>query len=114
MTQNKKRKITASLNEEQFADFEMLMAEDKQDNISFYFAYLINQEVKRRAELKEKRSPGRPPKKEDEDVYYPAPYEGGAPYKLVDLKAYYDFRKQPLPDPLPRPLTKEELAKWDL
>jgi len=38
----------------------------------------------------------------------------GEPYSKEALQAYYDFRHQPMPDPLPQPLSKEELRKWDL
>jgi len=61
-----------------------------------------------------KRPVGRPKKIDEiEDTnQYPAPYKGGAPYSAQDLELYYDFRNVPMP-PLPKPLTAEEISKFD-
>lgn len=108
------KKIHITLNDLQLEALDKLMAEDLETNRSAYLGRFIAQEVARREESAKKRPVGRPKKEEEEEVFYPAPYKGGAPYSRDALQAYYDFRKQPMPDPMPQPLTKEELKKWDL
>lgn len=112
---NTRRKVTASLNPEQFAELEALMKEDGQTNYTFYLVYLIKQEGKRREAEKGKRAPGRPKKEDTEEVFYPSPDPNGgrAPYSKEDWEAYFTFRKEEVP-PLPAPLTKEELKKWEV
>lgn len=56
-------RITISLNEEQLALLNKLMADDHQTNRSTYFVYLLAQEEKNRT----KRPAGRPKKEEDVD-----------------------------------------------
>ena len=111
-----RRRVTLSLNPDQFRELEILMEEDGQTNFTFYIVFLILQEKKRRMEgIKTAKNPvGRPKTTvEAEDLnFYPAPYKGGAPYKRVDLEAYYDFRKEVMP-PLPKPLTAEEIKKYE-
>jgi|TARA_R100001530_G_scaffold100538_1_gene69888 hypothetical protein len=112
---NKKISVNLDL-ATQWRELEILMEEDGQKNISAYIVYLIYQEKKRRAGLLQdpKRPVGRPKKVEEiEDSHkYPAPYKGGAPYSAKELKLYYEFRNEPIP-PLPKPLTAEEIAKFD-
>ena len=111
------KRIIISLNEKQEVALDKLMADDMEMNRSGYIGRLITQESLRRTEGKEKRSVGRPKKEEVPEVYYPSPdlqYGNRNPYTLENLRGYYSIRKQPLPDPLPEPLSKEELLKWDL
>ena len=117
MTETKRRKVTASLNPDQFADLEALMKEDGQTNLTFFVVYLINQEKKRRSEVITKKPVGRPKKEDEVIVYYPSPdlkFGNRNPYTKEAYQAYCIAHKQPMPDPMPEPLTKEELAKWDL
>lgn len=113
---SERRKVVASLNPDQYRVLRGLMEEDHQDNYTFYIAYLAIQERKRRDEDKGKRKPGRPVVGSTEEiVYYPSPDKHVSfPYTLDELRGYYEMRKEPLPDPLPAPLTKEELKKYDL
>lgn len=106
--------LRISLKPEQNDLLEKLMADVHQTNKSAFIVYLLANEEKARENVIVKRAVGRPKKEEEETIYYPAPYEGGAPYDKPAFEAYYAFRKQPLPDPMPKPLTKEELQKWDL
>lgn len=109
-----RRKVVASLNPEQFAVLDGLMKEDKQDNFTFYIAYLAMQERKRRDEESKKRGVGRPKAGKEEILYYPSPDKNVSyPYTEDELRGYYDMRKEPMP-PLPAPLSKEELKKYDL
>lgn len=112
---NKKISVNLDL-ETQWRELEILMEQDGQKNITSYIVYLIYQEKKRRAGLlPEPRRPVGRPKKIDEiedTNQYPAPYKGGAPYSAQDLELYYDFRNVPMP-PLPKPLTAEEISKFD-
>ena len=110
------KRITATLDDNQFIELQKLMEQDGQKNFTFYFVYLIMQEKKRREDFVAniKRPVGRPKKIDEiEDTnQYPAPYKGGAPYSAQDLELYYDFRNVPMP-PLPKPLTAEEISKFD-
>lgn len=45
-----KRRITITLNENQYNNLMDLMDEDSQTNMTYYFIYLIQQEKKRRLE----------------------------------------------------------------
>ena len=99
-----KRKVTLSLDIEQFNDLQALMKEDGQTNFTFYAVYLINQEKKAR----NKPKAGRPKAVEEEVLYYPSPQKGNkTPYTKQDLEAYYAFRNVEMP-PLPEPLPKED------
>lgn len=109
-----RRKVTMSFTEDQFKDLEDLMKEDKQDNFTYYGVFLIQQEKKRRLAEQTKRSPGRPRKDEPEVFYYPCPYDPEVyPYTKEEIEGYYALRKQEVPADL-KPLSKEELKKWDL
>lgn len=109
-----RRKVVLSLNEEQFADLEALMKEDKQDNFTYYGVYLIQQEKKRREAERAKVGRGRPRKEEQEVVYYPCPFDDSVfPYTMAEIEGYYALRKEEVPANL-KPLTKEELKKFDL
>lgn len=107
------KKLIITLNDIKLKALNELMKADMETNKSAYVGRLITQEVIRRSEEAKKRGVGRPVKEKEEDLYYPAPYEGGAPYKKEDWLNYFAFRKEPAPE-LPEPLTKEELKKWDL
>ena len=107
-----RRKVILSLNPVQFADLEALMAEDGQDNFTFYGAYLINQEKKRREGERSKSKVGRPKSEPKEQLWYPCPdTHGTMPYTEDELRGYYEIRGEKMP-PLPIPYTKEELKKW--
>jgi len=109
-----RRKVVLSLNEAQFADLEALMKEDMQDNFTFYGVFLIQQEKKRRELEKSKVGRGRPKKDEPEILYYPCPYDANVyPYTREELEGYYQLRKEEVPADA-KPLTKEELKKFDL
>lgn len=111
-----KRRITITLDDNQFRELEILMEEDGQNNFTYYFVYLIMQEKKRRndPQVQAKRPVGRPPKaKVEEDTNrYPAPYKGGGAYTKDEWEAYFEFRKKEVP-PLPKPLTKSQLEKYN-
>ena len=86
-----------------------------QENMSQYFGMMIAELTKWREEGKTRRV-GRPKKEDQEVVYYPSPdtkHGNRYPYTKDELEAYYMFHKEPMP-PLPEPLTKEELLKWEL
>jgi hypothetical protein len=103
-----RRKVTASLNLEQYTDLETLMKEDGQTNLTFFIVFLINQEKKRRENTK--RPVGRPRKEdkedEEEELWYPSPDGGTTLYDKDELEAYYHYRNQPMP-PLPAPVKKK-------
>lgn len=114
---NKIKKISVNLDlDTQWRVLETLMDEDGQKNITAYIVYLIYQEKKRREGLLEapKRPVGRPKKvAEEEDTNrYPAPYEGGGAYTRQEWEAYFEFRNESVP-PLPKPLSAEELKKYE-
>jgi len=113
------KKISLNLDiDTQLRVLETLMAEDGQTNLSAYIVYLIYQEKKRREGKTDtfgtKRPVGRPRKVEVEvdKNLYPAPYKGGAPYTAETLEQYYEFQKKEQP-PLPKPLTNDEIAKYN-
>lgn len=107
-----RRKVTMSFTEDQFADLEALMREDKQDNFTYYGVFLIQQEKKRRDGERNKPKAGRP-KKEDEVIeFYPCPYNPESyPYTMSELTGYYQIRHEEVPKDI-KPLTKVELQKW--
>jgi len=110
-----KKRITITLDEVQQRELEILMEEDGQTIFNAYFVYLIMQEKKRRgAPLEGKRPVGRPKKEvpEEDTNLYPAPYKGGGAYTHDELEAWYAYRDKTMP-PLPKPLTKEELKKYN-
>jgi hypothetical protein len=85
-----------------------------QTNVSSYFGFLIAEVSKMREGAKSKRPVGRPKKEEEEELWYPAPYDANAPpYRMQDLEAYYGSRKEEVP-PQPAPFTKEELKRWEM
>ena len=109
-----RRKVTMSFTEEQFKDLEALMREDKQDNFTYYGVFLIQQERKRRDGERSKVGRGRPTKEKDETQYFPCPYDANVyPYTMSELEGYYALRKEEVPKDV-RPLTREELKKFDL
>lgn len=109
-----RRKVTMSFTEDQFKDLEALMREDKQDNFTYYGVFLIQQERKRRDAERSKVGRGRPTKEKEVIDYYPCPYDANVfPYTLAELEGYYQLRKEEVPKDV-RPLTKEELKKFDL
>lgn len=112
-----KKRITIVLDDNQERELEIIMEEDSQTNMTSYFIYLIMQEKKRRAgELTEAKRPVGRPKKvpEVEDTNkYPPPYKGGVPYSKEDWELYWHYRPKQETPPLPKPLTVEELKKWD-
>ena len=116
MISKDKRRITITLNTNQYRNLQMLMSEDEQTNLTYYFIFLIQQEKKRREEemVNRKKPVGRPKKEtEEEDTnLYPAPYSGGGAYTKNDWIAWYEFRGQDVP-PLPAPLNAEELKKYE-
>lgn len=122
MTRKKTKvaKYVVSLNEAQETALRKLMADDLQDNVNNYFGMMIAEVVKGR-ESRRRGAVGRPRKGEGESEedggetkWYPCPYDETAPpYTMDDLKAYYEFRKMPVPPQGP-PLTREQLKKWDM
>lgn len=109
---NERRRITITLNTNQYRNLQNLMTEDAQTNLTYYFIFLIQQEKKRRDEdlLNKKKPVGRPKKDEEEDLNkYPAPYKGGGVYTKADWISYFEFRGQ-TPEPLPKPLTAKQLS----
>lgn len=105
-----RRKVTLSLNPDQFAELEALMKEDGQTNFTFFAVYLISREKKFRENEKMKRA-GRP-KNESKDepiVWYKAPDGSRTPYSKDDLESYYAFRNMDMPD-----ITTFELYEGDL
>jgi hypothetical protein len=105
-----------SVNRVQYDALMQLMEEDMQDNVAQYFGLLIAEVTRNREALKAKKPSGRPSKKDDDGdkVYYNAPYDKNAPpYTMSELEAYYTFRKETVPEGL-KPLTKEQLSKWDM
>lgn len=109
-----RRKVTMSFTDDQFADLQALMREDKQDNFTFYGVFLIQQEKKRREVERSKVGRGRPKQEVTETLYYPCPYDENIyPYTMSELEGYYALRKEEVPKDL-KPLTKEELRKFDL
>ena len=108
-----KRKVILSLNDAQFADLKALMAEDNQDNFTFYGVYLIQQEKKRREAEQQKRPVGRPKKEEEKEEWYPNPENPNQyPYRMSELIGYHQFRGKKVPEEI-KPLTEKEiLAKW--
>lgn len=112
---SERRKISISFSESQFNDLVNIMEIDGQDNYTFYFAYLVNQEKKRKQNALEpkKRSVGRPKKQSEvvDDNKYPAPYSGGGIYTRDEWISYFEFRNEPVRQ-LPKPLTAEEIEKY--
>jgi hypothetical protein len=107
-------KFLVSINDAQAEALQTLMEEDMQENRSQYIGMLITEVYKNRRKVEEKRPVGRPKKEKEEVEWYLAPYDPEAPpYTMEDLQAYYSFRKQEVPKNL-KPLTKEELKKWEL
>jgi len=107
-----RRRITITLNTNQFRNLENLMNEDNQTNFTYYFIYLIQQEKRNRQENKTSKKPVGRPKKEEDNNFYPAPYAGGGLYTREELEGYYEFRGEAVP-PLPEPLTSEEKKKYN-
>jgi hypothetical protein len=108
MTTNR-RKVTASLSIDQHAELEKLMKEDGQTNLTFFIAYLINQEKKKREQERNRKPVGRPKKDEDdepeEDLWYPSPDGGTSLYTKDEWEAYYIYRNMQVPA-LPPPVKK--------
>ena len=105
---SKSKRLIITINDLQQEALAELMKADLETNMSAYVGRLIIQEKLKREQDKGKRSVGRPKKEDEEELYYPAPYEGGGVYTKNDWEGYYNFRNKPVA-PLPPPLTKEEL-----
>lgn len=106
---NMSKRIIITLNKLQLEALNKLMDMDMETNVSAYMGRFITQETLRR----DSKKPVGRPKKEDEKLeYYPCPYNPESyPYTMSELTAYYDIRKEKVPEDV-RPLTKEELKKW--
>lgn len=109
-----KRRVTILLDDNQFRELQILMEHSGMTSYTQYLIGLIYKEKHGELGGGAKRPVGRPKKIDDQEdkTLYPAPYIGGGAYTRGDWEGYYEFRGLEVP-PLPKPLTKEELKKYN-
>lgn len=115
----KTKRLMLNLDENKQNALTYIMNEDMETNMTGYIGRLIVKEYKNK---KSKRSVGRPKNEaitnngekndDNKNLKYPAPYDGGMPYTEPELESYYAFHNEEMPV-LPKPLTKEEMKKWN-